>query len=254
MNVGFEGYCLSMVRNEQPQVGKLFCGFPLIGKVLLTQLLVYVFTLLWSLLYGLGLAVVVIIGALVMDSVPALGVILMILGYVGFVILEIRLSLRYAMADFVLLDQGKYGLEAVTESKFMMKGNKGRLFMLHLSFVGWYLVQAAIIWVGILVIIGIVMVGGGGIIFASKGVSYGALAGMLGGIMVVCVVIAAASVLFSSWLTPYVTGSEAKFYEFLKSQQAPAESSWPSLDSGSSSYTRTDGTSDNPSGPSYPQY
>lgn len=248
MSVGFEGYCLSMVRCGQPSPGKLFCGFPLIGKVLLTQLLVWVFTMLWSLLYGVGFAVIAVIAALLMEKVAAVGAILMVLGCAAVVVLEIRLSLRYAMANYVLLDQGKYGLEAVTESKLMMKGNKGRLFMLQLSFIGWYLVEMAIVWVGIIVLVVIVWIGGGSYMFAGS-FSYGAMAGMLGGVMVVCVLMSAACILFSSWLRPYYTGSVAKFYDFLMGQRPRVEPGWPALDGGT--YTRTDGTS---GGPNYPQY
>lgn len=251
MRTGFEGYCLSMVRGEQPRVNRLFCGFPLIGKVLLTQLLVWVFTQLWSLLYAAGFAAIAVIAGLLMEKLPAVGAVLLALGCAAFMILEVRLVLRYALADYALLDQGKYGLEAVTESKRLMKGNKGRLFMLQLSFIGWYLIQADIVWVGIIVIVAIVMVGGGSYMFAAGSISYGALAGMLGGILAVCAVMAAACVLFSSWLQPYVTGAVGRFYEFLRGWQTPAEGGWPTLDSGSGSCTRTEGSS---GGPSYPQY
>ena len=235
MNVGFKGYCLSMTRQEQPSVGKLFCGFPLVGKVLLTRLLVWVFITLWSLLYAVGFAVVAVIGALLAESVPALSAILFILGYIAVLVLEVRLTLRYALTDYVLLDQDKYGLEAVTESKLMMKGNKGRLFMLQLSFIGWYLVEFAIILVGVLAVVLICLPAIGSL--TAHGLSFGVLAGAAGGVILVLLLVGVGSLLFSSWLAPYVTGAYARFYEFLKGQQAPAGGGWPAADGSSSSYT-----------------
>lgn len=44
----------------------------------------------------------------------------------------------YAMTDFILIDHPEYGpLQAITESRKMMDGNRMRLFILGLSFIGW---------------------------------------------------------------------------------------------------------------------
>ncbi len=226
MNLGFEGYCLSLVRGEKPGVNRIFCGFPMIGKVILTSLLVWIFTSLWMLLYGVCLIVVVLIGALLMTAVPVVGVLLFIVGYIGFIIMAVRVTLRYAMTNYILLDTGKYGLDAISESKRMMKGKKGKLFMLHLSFIGWYLVMYAIAVVGCLIIGIIIAVGATGL---AGSASLGAVAGMVGGVMFVLVLMAAALWLFDVWLLPYVTGSVAKFYLFFKPQEPQENGSWPTL-------------------------
>ena len=45
----------------------------------------------------------------------------------------------YAMTEFILLDHPEYGpLQAITESKKMMYGHRMRLFILGLSFIGWF--------------------------------------------------------------------------------------------------------------------
>ncbi len=226
MTVGFNGYCLDIARGGMPAVGRIFSGFPMFGKVILTSLLVWVFTTLWTLLYTVGLIIIVVIGALLMEGVPVVGVLLMVLGYAAFLVLEVRLALRYAMTNYVLLDTGKYGLEAITASKQMMRGNKGKLFVLALSFIGWYLIMYAIILVGC-VIIGIIV----GVGAAAGGVTMGSVAGMVGGIMFVLIVMLAAVYLLSVWLLPYVTTSVAKFYLFFKPQEPAAEESWPTLGS-----------------------
>lgn len=227
MGVGFSGYCLSLVKGENPNAGRIFCGFPLFGKVILSSLLVWVFTMLWTLLYTVCLVIVMVIGALLLEAVPAVGVIIMVLGYIGFFLLEIRLMLRYAMTNYILLDSGKYGLEAITESKRMMKGTKGKLFMLHLSFIGWYLLMYAIILVGSIIIGVIAGVGAAGVTVG--GASMGALAGMVGGVMFVLVLVAAAIWLLDIWLQPYVNGAVARFYLHFRPQEPAAPESWPTL-------------------------
>lgn len=226
MNVGFSGYCLSLAGGEKSDVGHIFCGFPLIGKVILTGLFVWIFTSLWMLLFGVCLAVLVLVGVLLLNSIPAISVILFIGGCIGFIVMAIRVSLRYAMVNYILLDTGKYGLDAITESKNMMKGNKGKLFMLHLSFIGWYLLIFAITWVGCIIIGVIIAIGSvAGMVSASMG----AVAGMVGGVIFVFILMLAGVWLLDIWLKPYVTGSVAKFYLFFKAQQSPANVGWPVL-------------------------
>ncbi|MDD6159655.1 MAG: DUF975 family protein [Oscillospiraceae bacterium] len=226
MGVGYDGYCLSMVKNEAPQLNRIFCGFSKAGQVILTAVLVWVFTMLWSLLYALGFMVIAVIAALLMESVPALSVILFVLDYIAIMILEVRLVLRYSMSTFVLLDTGKYGLDAISESKRMMKGNKGKLFVLYLSFIGWYLVEFAIVLVGTAIIAGLGAVGIGN---AIGGGSYGAIGGAVAGIMVVALLMAVGSLFLNIWLQPYINGSVAKFYLFFRPQAPAPEEGWPTL-------------------------
>ena len=46
----------------------------------------------------------------------------------------------YAMTEFILMDHPEYGpLQAITESRKMMYGHRMQLFILGLSFIGWFL-------------------------------------------------------------------------------------------------------------------
>ena len=52
-------------------------------------------------------------------------------------------SYRYAMAPYLLSEDPELGvLDTIRQSKEMMDGNKGRLFCLHWSFIGWILLLA----------------------------------------------------------------------------------------------------------------
>ncbi len=57
-----------------------------------------------------------------------------------FVIPGIIAAYRYSMALYVLIDNPELGaLECLRRSKEMMRGNKFKLFVLELSFIGWIL-------------------------------------------------------------------------------------------------------------------
>ena len=227
MTVGFNGYCLALVRGEKATPGKIFCGFHVAGKVILTSLLVWVFTTLWTLLWAVCLIVVIVVAALLMEAIPAVGILLIAVGYIGFFVLLLWTVFRYAMTNYILLDTGKSGLEAISESKRMMKGNKWKFFVLHLSFIGWYLLLYAVILVGCVILGVIIGVGAAGI---GTGVtSIGAIGGMVGGAVFVLLLMIAVVYLISIWLQPYVTGSVARFYLFFKPQEPVAESAWPTL-------------------------
>ena len=54
-------------------------------------------------------------------------------------------AFRYAMAFFIIADDGKCGpLEALDRSKEMMKGNKWKFFCLYWRFFGWAVLCALI--------------------------------------------------------------------------------------------------------------
>lgn len=234
MSVGYEGYCLSMVRGENPPLQRIFCAFPQTGWVLLTRVLTGVFLFLWTLLFAVGLVLVVVVGALLMENLPALGVILMLVGYAAFLVGVIWVSLRYAMVDFILLDTGAGGLDAIRLSKDLMRGNKGRYFVLSLSFIGWYLVEAAIVLVGVVIATIIVTA----TVLSAGGSSLTPSGGMVAGVLIAGLIVVAAAVLmivFNLWLKPYVTGASARFYDWLKGRRPDALPS-----GGGDSFTYTD--------------
>ena len=68
-----------------------------------------------------------------------------------FVIPGIIKTYAYSMAYFVKADHPEYGWnQCLKTSIALMKGNKWRLFVLDLSFIGWYLVGALCLGIGTL--------------------------------------------------------------------------------------------------------
>ncbi len=102
------GYCRfnkNLIKGANPQFSDLFSQFNLFGKAFGLRLVTSIFVFLWALL-------------------------LIIPGIVA--------AYRYSMAFYIMDDDPSIDImEAIRRSKAMMQGNKGRLFCLHLSFIGW---------------------------------------------------------------------------------------------------------------------
>lgn len=103
---GFAILMLAVFRGaEEVDLGVLFAGFQEYSRILTTKLLQAVYTFLWSLL-------------------------LLIPGIIK--------HYSYAMTDYILKDEPELCNNAAIErSMAMMEGNKMKLFLLDLSFIGW---------------------------------------------------------------------------------------------------------------------
>lgn len=113
MGFGYNKYCLRLTRGEQGGYGTLIEGFHLAGKVILTSILMSVFIALWSML---------------------------------FVIPGIIAAYRYSQAIYCLIDDPSVSpLEAIRRSKAMMRGQKFNLFVLQMTFFGWYFLAGSIV-------------------------------------------------------------------------------------------------------------
>ena len=122
---GFVMYCMAIRRGERAEYLTLFDGFSFVGKVILLNIVIYLFTMLWSML---------------------------------FVIPGIIAAYRYRFALYNLYENPGIGvMEALEMSKRQTLGYKSQLFTLDLSYIGWFLldslpsiVQIAYIYMSIL--------------------------------------------------------------------------------------------------------
>lgn len=107
LTVGLVWYSLKISRSQQTAVSDLFEAFKIPLKVLWLSVLLFVFTLLWSLL-------------LVIPGIIA--------------------AYSYSQAYNVLYDHPDYSaMQCIRESKWLMRGYKAELFGLDFSFIGWVL-------------------------------------------------------------------------------------------------------------------
>jgi len=113
LNIGFISYCLRITRAQSAGFKNLLIGFLFFFKVIRLFLLMTVFILFWS-------------------------IFLIIPGIVA--------SYRYRLSYYILLDDpGKSALQCIYESKLIMHGAKLDLLIIDISFLGWYVLDMAIL-------------------------------------------------------------------------------------------------------------
>ena len=118
LTLGLIACFMNLVRGESFQFEKLFDGFSNFSPALFTYLLTSLYILLWSIL-------------------------LVIPGFIA--------AYRYSMAFFILNDNPDMSAsDSISASKDMMRGYKGKLFMLHLSFIGWAILSTLTLGIGFL--------------------------------------------------------------------------------------------------------
>ncbi len=118
VGAGFTLFLLNTIRRTDACFGNLLDAFPLFFKLFMLSLLTGIFIFLWSLL-------------LVVPGIIA--------------------AYRYRQALYIMLDDpDKSVLQCIRESKEMMKGHKGELFVMDLSFIGWNILSNTL-YVGYLV-------------------------------------------------------------------------------------------------------
>ena len=111
LSAGFTLYCMAVRRGERAEFLTLFDGFSFVGKVIGLNIVIGVFTALWSML---------------------------------FVIPGIIAAYRYRFALYNLYEDPAMGImEALEMSKRQTMGYKTQLFLLDLSYFGWSLLAAA---------------------------------------------------------------------------------------------------------------
>ena len=107
ISLGFAMFMLNIVRFGEVHYDNVFEGFSHYFKALILTLLIGIFIILWMLL-------------LIVPGIIA--------------------AYRYSQAYYILADDPKKDpLKCINESKAMMMGNKSKLFGLHVTFIGWYL-------------------------------------------------------------------------------------------------------------------
>ncbi len=107
LQYGLALFLLSFLRRREIDNGYLMDGFSHFGKTFILYLLYCLRIFLWSLL---------------------------------FVIPGIIAVFRYSQAFYLQVDHPDWtASQCIRESTYLMKGNKGKLFYLNLTFIGWYI-------------------------------------------------------------------------------------------------------------------
>lgn len=169
------GYCvrlglcrfhLSLTDGEKPTIGMLFSYFGRafwrsVGMNIVRNLIRFLCQIPALMTVSMGFYVLGK-GMLVMYGTPELtdeivAYVALLLGQFAALILiatlllflTLPISLRYVMANYVLMENPEVGaLGALRESHRMMKGNKWRYFCLQCSFIGWHILAVLALGIG----------------------------------------------------------------------------------------------------------
>lgn len=117
-----QGLCqlsINLIKKDAPaEFNVLFSKFSNLGKCLLLNLAMWLLIFAWSLL-------------LIVPGIIA--------------------AYRYAMAPYIMAQNPDIGvMDAIGQSKELMRGHKGRLFWLSLTFIGWVLLSVLTFGIGFL--------------------------------------------------------------------------------------------------------
>lgn len=116
VQVGYCRFLLDQFDRKEPKFSVLFSKFHMFGRCFLLHLLTGIFVFLWSLL-------------LIVPGIIA--------------------AYRYSMAPFIMAEHPEMTpMECLRASKEMMMGQKGRLFCLNFSFIGWIILSAFTFGIG----------------------------------------------------------------------------------------------------------
>lgn len=145
MECGISRMHLNFARNQKGQIGMLFGEFTnrpdryILGILMLFGM-EFLCMLPGGVCWGVG----------VMEESALAMMIGVFLYLMGAVLLAV-IALRYQLVLFLLIDYPKMGaIEAFRESSRLMHGNKGRMFYLYLSFIGWHILGMMSAGIGML--------------------------------------------------------------------------------------------------------
>lgn len=149
--VGLSSFFTANYRGEKPSLEIPFVrAFRDYGRNFGGMLYMYLFLTLWALIPA-GCAMLIVLPAIAQSEML---VVLALLGFLGSIVSIVNLIIksysysmtRYILADFQLIK----AKEAVSISKMITRGHCGQLFLLDMSFIGWWLLSSitfGILWI-----------------------------------------------------------------------------------------------------------
>lgn len=171
--LGAIGFSITIARGQTAGMDLLFAGFRRMWPAMGAIALIMIFTALWLLLSLLPFIlwfVILLVGQrLRLENLPddsaalwsLLGphIAVFVLAGIVYMVAMTVLALRYSQTLYVLWDNPDIGpLEAVRRSVAMMRGRKGKLFLLGLRFIGWAFLAMLTCGIGFLWLIPYMMI------------------------------------------------------------------------------------------------
>lgn len=149
VSVGYVLYCLRVSRRIAASFGDIFDAFGIFLRALLIRVMRGLALFLWELVFALALSVllsVVLVIAVPDASMEALYALAdspwLYVITAALYIPMLVVSYFYRLADYFMLDNpGMSCVQCLSVSRMAMHGHKRELFLIDLSFLGWYLLS-----------------------------------------------------------------------------------------------------------------
>ena len=191
MDFSYSQWCLGTTRGGVGEFADLMSGFSMVGRIILLRIATLMYGLMWAvviaMLWVVAIQVMVRIsfGLTMLAATPV---------FLAAMVLYFICILRYSMASYCLMDEPEKGVfYALRSSLRLMRGRCVELFVILLSFAGWFLLGSLISGVGVQIAAGV---------YALIGMGGTPELNMIADI-IITVVLALVSLPLSVWLTPY---------------------------------------------------
>ncbi len=216
IQLGYSLWSLRCWRQEEENgLGSLFEGFGSVGRIILSVLLVMLYTLGWMTL--LGTAMYTIFSSL-LGSSSSLSYLMMLLYVISFFVAVVLIVLRYSLVSYVLVERPDLSaFRAVSVASYMTRGHLWRLFRLYFSFIGLFLV-ANLLSMGASLVAVHATVG----LQAEYALDYMQMMNLLSAPIPYWAGLVA-DALVALFLTPYIAVSTAGFFDGLVRPQQPQQ-------------------------------
>lgn len=142
ISVGYTLYTLRLHRRMSPSFGDVFDAFGLFFRAVWLSVLRGIILSLWTFVYAVPAGMLSVL-------IPAPYAMLVALPLLAPVIVA---SLSYEMAEYIMLDHPELSCaQCLALSRAAMRGRKWELFVLRLSFIGWYVLSVVpFVWLWVL--------------------------------------------------------------------------------------------------------
>lgn len=154
LSFGYIRYSLHLADRTEAGSGDVLSGFSETGRVILMDVIVFAFGMLWYLAIIAAAMVPMIVVSMISglalsgmgEGAITVGIWVMVAVFVVIILVALYLLMvRYALSSYILADDGAISpLNAVRRSRLLLRGRNKEMFLLQLSFFGWNLLSILI--------------------------------------------------------------------------------------------------------------
>ncbi len=139
LGIGLNHYYLELHFGREAKFSLLFSRFQIFGKCLGQAIVMGVLVSFWTL-------IIYIPCILLLFLIRLISPFMIFIVALASAVSGIMAYYRYAMAPYLMAEDPELSvMDTIRQSKEMMEGNKGRLFCLNLSFIGWALLAVGLV-------------------------------------------------------------------------------------------------------------